>query len=60
MTGLLSIKTLTQAVCLGKSTILGKVREGKFPKPIKLGPRCTRWRESDIDEWIKNLPKESV
>ncbi|MCX5855674.1 MAG: AlpA family phage regulatory protein, partial [Deltaproteobacteria bacterium] len=24
------------------------VRTGRFPQPIKLGPRTTVWRESDI------------
>jgi len=29
------------------------VRDGRFPKPIKLGPRTTVWRGSDIDALIK-------
>jgi len=24
------------------------VRSGKFPAPVKLGPRTTAWRESDV------------
>ena len=24
------------------------VRSGRFPQPIKLGPRTTAWRESDV------------
>ena len=24
------------------------VRAGRFPKPVKLGPRTTAWRESDV------------
>ena len=25
------------------------VRDGRFPKPVKLGPRTTVWIESEID-----------
>jgi hypothetical protein len=31
-----------------KSTWWLGVRSGKFPKPIKLGPRTTAWRVEDI------------
>lgn len=27
-------------------------RAGRFPKPIKLSARCTRWRLSDIRAWM--------
>ena len=26
--------------------------QGKFPKPIKLGPRASGWIESEIDNYI--------
>jgi len=26
-------------------------QKGKFPKPIKLSPGCTRWRMADIEAW---------
>lgn len=25
---------------------------GKFPKPLKLSTRCTRWRLSDVQAWM--------
>jgi hypothetical protein len=28
------------------------VRSGRFPKPVKLGPRVTAWRAEDIRELI--------
>jgi prophage regulatory protein len=33
---------------IGKSTWWLGVKEGKFPKPVKLGPRTTAWRVEDI------------
>jgi prophage regulatory protein len=32
------------------------VRSGRYPKPVKLGPRTTAWRASDILELIDSLP----
>ncbi|MGX5659385.1 helix-turn-helix transcriptional regulator [Castellaniella ginsengisoli] len=29
-------------------------RDGRFPKPIKLSARCTRWRLSDVRAWMAN------
>jgi predicted DNA-binding transcriptional regulator AlpA len=31
-----------------KSTWWNGCRSGKYPKPVKLGPRTTAWRVSDI------------
>ena len=28
------------------------VRAGKFPAPVKLSARCTRWRLSVVREWM--------
>jgi len=33
---------------VSKATWWAGVRSGRFPKPIKLGPRTTCWRVSDI------------
>lgn len=31
------------------------INSGKYPKPIKLGPRTTAWRAEDIRALIKRL-----
>jgi predicted DNA-binding transcriptional regulator AlpA len=33
---------------ISKSTWWAGVRDGRYPKPIKLGPRITAWRVDDI------------
>ena len=33
---------------VGKSTWWAGVKNGRFPKPVKLGPRITAWRVEDI------------
>ena len=31
---------------------------GRYPKPLKLGPRTTVWRAEDIKAFIENAGKE--
>jgi len=40
---------------VGKSTWWQGVREGRFPKPIKIGARATAWRVEDIRALIERL-----
>ena len=54
---LLSFAQVQARVGLSHSEIYRRVRAGTFPKPLKLGPRCVRWRSSEIDSWIDALPR---
>jgi len=40
---------------ISKSSWLQGVRDGKYPQSLKIGPKTTCWRESDILDYIKNL-----
>ena len=40
---------------VGKSTWWQGVKDGRFPKPVKLGPRTTAWGVNDIRELIEKL-----
>ena len=40
---------------IGKSTWWQWVRDGKAPAPVKLGPRTTAWKSSDISDLIDSL-----
>ncbi len=33
---------------VSKSTWWAGIKDGRFPKPVKLGPRITAWRIADI------------
>lgn len=39
---------------VGKSTWWAGVKDGRYPKPVKLGPRITAWRVEDIRKLIDN------
>ena len=34
------------------ATIYRWIKEGRFPKPIHLGPNMVRWKASDIESWV--------
>jgi len=40
---------------VSKSTWWAKVRSKEYPAGLRLGPRITAWRESDILNLIQNL-----
>jgi len=37
---------------VGRTTWWAGVKSGRFPKPLKLGPRITVWRAEEIHELI--------
>jgi prophage regulatory protein len=49
-----SILAPTGPIPVGRSTWWAGVKDGRFPKPVKLGPRITAWRAEDIRALIEN------
>jgi predicted DNA-binding transcriptional regulator AlpA len=39
---------------VSKSTWWAGVKSGRFPKPVKLGPRITAWRSDEIQALVAN------
>jgi len=40
---------------VSKSTWWAGVKIGRYPKPVKLGPRVTAWRIEDIRAYIQSV-----
>ena len=56
-TGFLRIKQILAPngpIPVSKSTWWAGVKDGRFPKPMKLGARVTVWRVEDIQALIQN------
>ena len=51
---LLRLEAVISLIGMKRSWILQKVKDGKFPKPIKLSERAVAWYASDIEDWIKS------
>lgn len=45
----LRLPEVLERIPVSKSTWWKGIRDGVFPKPVKLSPRTTAWKESDID-----------
>lgn len=45
------IKNVSYLTSIARSTIWLWVKEGRFPKPIKVSPRVTVWKLFDIQQW---------
>jgi prophage regulatory protein len=37
---------------LGRSAIYAYLQAGRFPRPVKLGPRAVGWIEAEVNQWI--------
>ena len=48
----LRLEAVISLIGMKRSWILQKVKDGKFPKPLRLSPRAVDWRQSDVIEWI--------
>jgi prophage regulatory protein len=57
-TGFLRLQQVLSVIPLGKTSWWVGVKSGRFPKPVKLSPRCTAWRAEDIRQLIKSLSEQ--
>lgn len=56
---LLSLDEVTKKTTLSRSSIYAMRKRGEFPEPLRVSLSGVAWRESDLDEWIANLPTRS-
>ena len=53
---LLRIGKVLEITSLSKSVLYEMVREGEFPRPVRIGKRSARWRQGDIEAWLQSRP----
>lgn len=54
MVNLLSAEDLkAKGIRLSKSQRYNLIRQGLFPKPIKIGSRSVAWPETEIEAWLQ-------
>jgi predicted DNA-binding transcriptional regulator AlpA len=54
-TGFLRLPQVLEVIPIGKTCWWEGVKSGRYPKSVKLSPRCTAWRAEDIRALIKDL-----
>jgi predicted DNA-binding transcriptional regulator AlpA len=53
--GFLRLHQILDIVPVSKSSWWEGCKTGRFPKPVKLGPRTTAWKAEDIAALVKTL-----
>jgi len=51
---ILRLKTVLERTGLSRSTLYRKIQAGTFPRQIAIAERCAGWRESAINDWMRN------
>jgi prophage regulatory protein len=52
---LLTVEQMAKILQVCKKSVFEMAKAGRLPRPVRLTPRCVRWRRSDLGEWIKAL-----
>ena len=55
--GFLRLPQVLTLVPVSKSTWWAGCKTGRFPKPLKIGPRTTVWRAEDIAALLEKIGK---
>ncbi len=55
---LLKAKDVSDLTSISRSHLHRLAREGKFPKPIKIGENRSAWLESEVQEWISECVRK--
>jgi len=58
-TGFLRLPQVLNIVPISKSAWWEGCKTGRFPKPVKLGPRTTAWKAEDITALVQQLGREA-
>lgn len=54
-TGYVRLSTILKIIPVSKSTWWAGVKDGRFPKSVKLSPKITAWRVEDIQALINSF-----
>lgn len=58
-TGFVRLPTVLTVIPVSRSHWWAGVRDGKFPKGVKLSDRCTAWKVEDIRALIDRMGREA-
>lgn len=53
------IESILERIPISRSSWWAGCKSGKYPKPIKIGPRTTAWRMSDINALLEKLNSQT-
>jgi prophage regulatory protein len=56
--GFIRLPKVLSLLPIGRSTWWAGIRSGRYPAPVKIGPRLSAWRVEDIRELLKTLSSQ--
>lgn len=56
---LLRLPMVESLTALKRAHIYNLARNGRFPKPIKIGARASAWQASEVHAWIADRIREA-
>ena len=56
---LMRLEEVLEVCKLSKSTLYQLMSQGLFPRPVLVGARAVRWRESEVIAWLAARPLAS-
>jgi len=58
--GFVRLPQVLHVLGIGKTTFWEGIKTGRFPAPIKLGPRTAVWRVEDIRHLISSISEKGA
>ena len=57
---LIKLEEVVEMCSISRSEIYRQVADERFPSPVKVGVRAARWRLSEVEAWIADLPRTTA
>lgn len=57
--GFMRLAQVLQVFPVSKSSWWAGVKEKRYPQPVKIGPRTTAWRRSDVQRLLADPERET-
>lgn len=51
---ILRLAAVLERTGLSRATLYRRIQSGHFPRQIAISIRCAGWRESEVNDWIRN------
>lgn len=51
---ILRLNAVLDRTGLSRSTLYRKIERGTFPAQVRISERCIGWRESEVEQWLRN------
>lgn len=53
---MLRLKQVCAKTGLSRSTIYAQIRQGVFPRAVRISVRSVAWRSADVAAWLESRP----